>query len=76
MAWSSRITAVALEMVLPGVFGYWVDQQLGTRALFLVLGMVFGVITGMLSLIRLTKPPQDGEPLEGTRSHNRNSQRR
>jgi len=57
MEWTSRVTTVSLEMVLPGVLGYWVDQWLGTRMVFLVLGVVFGLVSGMWHLIRMTQPP-------------------
>lgn len=53
IAWSSRITTVSLEMVLPGVAGYWIDQKLGTVMLFLVLGVIFGMVAGLIHLVRL-----------------------
>lgn len=59
-AWASRITGIALEMVLPGALGYWIDQHLGTRFVFLILGTVFGVVSGMVQLVRLAKP-QDNQ---------------
>ena len=57
MEWTSRVTAVSLEMVLPCVLGYWVDRQLNTRMVFLVLGAVFGLVCGMWHLIRMTQSP-------------------
>lgn len=60
---------IALEMVLPGVFGYWVDLQLGTRLVFLILGVILGMSVGMMHLIRLTKLPQANEPVERTGPH-------
>ena len=56
LEWSSRITTVALEMVIPALLGYWLDQRLGTLPLFIVLGSVFGFVAGLLSLLRLTRP--------------------
>lgn len=56
MEWTSRLTTVSLEMVLPGVLGHWVDRQLGTGMVFLVLGVVLGLTTGMWHLIRMTHP--------------------
>jgi ATP synthase protein I len=53
--WVSRITSIVLEMVLPGVLGYWVDQKLGTRVLFLIIGVILGFVGGLWQLIRLTK---------------------
>ena len=54
MQWTSRITAVALEMSLPALAGNWLDQRLGTRVVFLILGAVLGFGTGLWHLIRLT----------------------
>jgi hypothetical protein len=53
--WASRIMVVSLEMVLPGVAGYWVDQQLGTVCLFLLIGLALGCTGAVLHLIRFTK---------------------
>lgn len=62
MEWSSKITTVALEMVLPAAGGYWVDLKLGTKFVFVLLGMVLGLAVGMRHLIRMTatkKSPSD-----------------
>lgn len=56
MEWTSRITTVALEMVVPALLGYWLDQWLGTRMVFLILGAILGFATGFYSLLRLTRP--------------------
>jgi len=55
MQWVSRITSIAMEMVLPIVIGYWIDQRLGTKIVFLLLGLVLGFATGMWQLIKLAK---------------------
>ena len=57
MVWSSRITTIAMEMVLPALLGIWADRRLGTGILFLLLGVVFGFILGMWSLLKLAKTP-------------------
>jgi hypothetical protein len=54
MKWVSKITTVALEMVLPGLAGLWLDSQLETRFLAL-LGFALGVPLGMWHLIAMTK---------------------
>ena len=56
--WVSRITTVALEMVLPGILGQWLDAKLGTRFLGL-LGFAFGVPMGIWHLLRMTKDAQN-----------------
>ena len=40
--WASRIMVVSLEMVLPGLAGHWLDEQLGTVVLFLLVGLGLG----------------------------------
>ena len=52
--WVSKITAAALEMVLPGLAGLWLDNLLDTRLLTL-LGFGCGVPLGMWHLIAMTK---------------------
>lgn len=54
MEWVSRITTISLEMVLPGLLGAWVDQRWNTLPVFLVLGVILGMTTGILHLVRLT----------------------
>jgi hypothetical protein len=51
--WAARIIVVSLEMVLPGLAGYWIDTRLGTVCLFLVLGLTVGSIFGVKHLITL-----------------------
>ena len=52
--WAARIMTVALEMVVPGVLGIWIDRQLGTVALFTVIGFGLGLSLGMWHLLRMT----------------------
>ena len=51
--WVSKITTVALEMVLPGLAGLWLDNQLETRFLAL-FGFALGVPLGIWHLIAMT----------------------
>ena len=51
--YSSRVTTIALEMVVPGLIGLWIDRKLGTVMVFLVLGMVLGMVGGVAHLIQL-----------------------
>jgi len=53
MAWSARITSIALEMALPALGGYWLDGKLATGYLFTVIGAVVGMALGTVGLIRL-----------------------
>jgi F0F1-type ATP synthase assembly protein I len=52
---ASNVTSVSLEMVLPILIGYWIDQRLGTKAVFAILGGVLGLATGIWSLMRMTE---------------------
>ncbi len=60
--WAFRIMTVSLEMVLPGVFGHWLDLKLGIRGVFASLGFVGGFVLGMTHLVRMKSP---GERSEG-----------
>ena len=53
--WATRIMIVSLEMVLPGIAGYWIDRWLGTRVLFMLLGFALGSTAAMTHLIQLTR---------------------
>lgn len=55
MAWASRITSVSLEMVVPGLLGYWLDGRIGTTAVFTVGGFAIGMVLGIFHLVRLGK---------------------
>lgn len=75
-AWSSRITSVALEMVLPGVLGYWIDQKLGTVMVFLLLGVILGMTGGLIHLVKMVQPPKPDSPAEKTRPDDQARNRR
>ena len=51
--WSTRIMVVALEMVLPGMAGFWVDRRIGTVCVFLLIGVAAGCTFGIRHVIRL-----------------------
>jgi hypothetical protein len=53
--WAYRIMVVSLEMVLPGLAGYWIDKRLGTVCLFLVIGLTAGSVVGMRQLMQLAR---------------------
>lgn len=57
MTLSSIVFSVVMEMVLPGLAGwYFLDRRLGTKIVFLVLGLVVGVVGGMIHLVRMLTP--------------------
>ncbi|MBP89745.1 MAG: hypothetical protein CMJ64_24075 [Planctomycetaceae bacterium] len=52
--WTSRVTTVALEMVVLGILGVWADQRLSTDFLGIV-GLLIGVPLGIWHLLRMTQ---------------------
>jgi F0F1-type ATP synthase assembly protein I len=46
---------VALEMVLPGLAGYWLDQRLGTLVLFMLIGFALGSTAAAVHLMRMVR---------------------
>ena len=56
MEWVARILAVSLEMVLPGLFGQWLDKKLGTGFLVLI-GFGLGISLAIWHLTRFGKTP-------------------
>lgn len=63
--WVSRVMAIGLLMVLPGVLGAWLDKKFGTSFLTL-LGFAIGLLAGLSGLILIARrltPPARGKPL-------------
>lgn len=54
-AWASRVMTVALEMVLPGLIGIWIDRKLGLKAACTLAGFGLGFSVALWQLLRLTK---------------------
>jgi F0F1-type ATP synthase assembly protein I len=64
--WTSRITTVSLEMVLPGLLGLWIDNKLGTKILFAIVGFALGMVLGLRHLLTMTRSStKQDEPLPG-----------
>ena len=51
--------SIALEMVIPGLMGYWLDGRVGTEPLFTVCGVFLGMGLGMWHLLKIAKPVTD-----------------
>ena len=50
----TEIGLILLVTVLAGVMGgYWVDQQLGTLPIFLLVGLLIGLGGGALAMYRM-----------------------
>ncbi len=55
---------VGVEMVVPIVVAWWLDQQLDTSPWILVIGVVAGLVLGIGHLIVLTRD-DDANPPKG-----------
>lgn len=60
--WSTRIMVVSLEMVLPGLAGYWLDQRLGTVVLLMLVGFAVGCTAAVVHLIRMVRSENPQTP--------------
>jgi ATP synthase protein I len=55
MGWTSRITSISMEMVVPALIGYWLDRRWETHHLLLILGVMLGFVTTMSSLMQIAR---------------------
>ncbi len=53
--WSSRIMTISMEMVLPGLAGYWLDNKLGSKGVFMLLGFAAGSVIAFKQLLSIAK---------------------
>jgi ATP synthase protein I len=51
----------AIAILLGLYLGQWVDRKLGTRSLFLIIGVFFGAATGFYSMLRRLKADEKRE---------------
>jgi hypothetical protein len=64
--WVSRIMAVALMMILPGLAGQWLDTRWGVQFLALV-GFAIGISVAIWYLLVITKAQNARRELGPTR---------
>lgn len=55
MGWATQITTIAMEMVVPAILGWWLDQKLGTRPALVTAGGAIGLLSGLIHLLRVAK---------------------
>jgi hypothetical protein len=67
--WVSRITAIALEILVFIWLGRWLDTKLGT-GFWAPIGLVVGPLVGFWQLLAITKaaPRNSKSPQEDTKS--------
>ncbi len=71
---ATRGVTVAISMVVPGLIGYLIDRQLGTRAVLTIIGFGMGMTYGIWELVRMSRPqPRQAE--EADRGGDKNSLR-
>jgi len=46
---------IAFEMVIPALFGVWLDRLWGTGALFVILGVFLGTALGFWQLLKIAR---------------------
>ena len=67
MEWVAKITAVGLEMVLPGIGGHYLDAWLGT-SYWALIGFAVGLVVALWHLLQMTRPRKS--PPEGKEDTN------
>jgi ATP synthase protein I len=60
LEWVTKITTVALEMVLPAIGGGWLDKRWGT-SYWALIGVAVGMVVGMWHLLLMTRPKQSAK---------------
>jgi hypothetical protein len=55
LEWSTRLITIGLEMAVPIVGGYWLDQRIGTLPLFVCLGALAGVAVAAWQFFRIAR---------------------
>lgn len=68
MDWVSRVLAICVVMVLPGLGGAWLDKRFGMSCWTLV-GFVLGFVSGFTALILLVKRDDDRPRKPGPDQH-------
>ena len=62
--WVSRVLAICVVMVLPGLGGDWLDKRFGT-SFWTLIGFAFGFASGFTALILLVKRDGGGPRKSG-----------
>ena len=59
---------VSLEMVVPGLLGYWIGSKFGLMPFFVLLGFGLGMVLGMWHLLKMTSRDRQRELQDKTSS--------
>jgi F0F1-type ATP synthase assembly protein I len=55
MKWVSVVTSFVGVLIVPALGGIWIDNLLGTKGLFAILGGIVGLVGGMYCLLEMVK---------------------
>ncbi len=67
--WASWIMTISLEMVLPGLAGYWLDTKFGTRVVFLLVGFALGGYLAFLQLRAIARTTKNRPVKKSSSTH-------
>ncbi len=56
---------MAVAVLIGTALGYWLDRQLHTTPVFLVIGVFCGATAGFFNIYRTVYPPQKDGPPKG-----------
>ncbi len=56
---ASEVTSISIMMIVPGLVGYWIDQNIGSVLVFTLLGLVLGMGVAVRQLMLLVSGPVD-----------------
>jgi ATP synthase protein I len=59
---SSTALVLPSSIAIGLFFGYWLDKRLGTAPWLLLVFMLLGVVSGLLSLFRIIRKQMKDEP--------------
>lgn len=59
---SSTALVLPSSIAIGLFFGYWLDKRLGTEPWLLLIFMLLGVVSGLLSLFRIIRKQLKDEP--------------
>ena len=55
ISWSVTLSGIAMQAVLPCLIGLWLDRRFGTGMLFFFVGLVLGMVSATVNLIKISK---------------------
>ncbi|MCR4415844.1 MAG: AtpZ/AtpI family protein [Thermoguttaceae bacterium] len=69
MGWATQITTIAMEMVVPAILGWWLDQRFGTRPVLVTVGGAIGLLSGLVHLLRVAKSAGNRQDPQARNGH-------